>query len=109
MNETTPQGGTVYDHLIQLYNQTGIIDDMLNFGWYIKELDYIVDWFYQLGATRAISESGPGAITFRDIIAWRELLLIDIHPWEVQAIRSLDDAYLSVVAEWQEKRLRKNA
>jgi len=104
LSKLRKDGVTEYDHWIQAYKQTGIFFEELNFGQYLKELNYLVEWFYELAGTRLLSESGPMPITFRDIMAWKDLLSIDIHPWEVKAIRSLDDAYLTTVMEWQREK-----
>lgn len=40
--------------------------------------------------------SGPNAITYSDIKAWKELTETPLKAWEVEAIKRLDVVYLGV-------------
>ena len=94
----------MFEHLEQV---NGKRHEMLEVGEYPSFLGYLLEWFYDLSRTRRISQAGLMAISYHDIMAFKTLMGIDIRPWEVSAIRRIDDAYLSVTLEWQEKKAKK--
>lgn len=55
---------------------------------------HLWDWFWQLDAARGGGMSGPLPLTFPDIQAWAKLLRLDVEPWEVVALRAMDNARL---------------
>lgn len=44
---------------------------------------------------------GPLPISWSDILSYCTLMRMRLDPWEVEALRALDDAYLESVAEQQ--------
>lgn len=53
----------------------------------------------QIGPTRGSSQLGPGPITFQEIEAYCRLTETQMLPWEVMAIREMDDAVLTKVRQ----------
>lgn len=51
--------------------------------------------FAHLSAARPSGGFGPGAISFTEIEAYSRLTGHSLVPWEVEAIRALDGAYLA--------------
>jgi hypothetical protein len=58
------------------------------------EVEYVWSWFRELDATRQNSMS-IGPITNVEIDHWARLMNIDLLPFEVQAIREIDIAYIN--------------
>jgi len=64
---------------------------------------HIVEWFAELTATRGITaivgmgggDILPDAINHREIEAWAALSRNDPQPWEIQALRAMDTAYIA--------------
>lgn len=54
--------------------------------------------FVELDAARGGNGFGPNPIGFADIQAWAILTDNPLAPWEVRAVRMLDDAYLESLA-----------
>ena len=52
------------------------------------------DTFKELHATRHWRELGPAAITYTELDAYMRALDSPLEPWEVAALRKLDNAYL---------------
>ena len=57
------------------------------------EVEYIWQWFYELDATRQ-NGMGAGPITHVEITAWANGMGIDLLPFERQALRQIDRAFL---------------
>lgn len=55
--------------------------------------------FLDLHASRANYGFGPARITFQDIDAWQRVNRIELRPWQIEAIRAADNAFLSSVAK----------
>lgn len=55
--------------------------------------------FAQLSAARTNNGFGPNPIPYSEIDAYSRLTAQSFDPWEVAAIRALDDAYISAAAE----------
>jgi hypothetical protein len=47
--------------------------------------------------------SGPGALSYAEIDAWARLTDTHIEPWEVEAIKAMDRAFLAAVAKMASK------
>lgn len=56
-------------------------------------------WFWQLNDARPEGFSSAGPLTFGEIAAWAGLTGITPHPWEVEALKAMDRAYLASVAK----------
>ena len=64
---------------------------------------YLWDWFCELDAARAGNGFGSNPITFVDLEAWSRLTGRRFRPWEVDVIRSLDMAVMTMRAKRAEK------
>lgn len=62
------------------------------------DLRYLWTAFSQLHRTRQAG-MGINAITFFEIEAWSRLYGMRLDPWEVDAIRALDDAFIETHSE----------
>lgn len=61
-------------------------------------LEYVWTAFLLLNQTRGQGFSGPLPISFQEIDAWQRLTHNVLLPWEIEAIKRLDAAYLRVVS-----------
>lgn len=66
--------------------------------------DYLVGVFEELSDTRNRTESGPLAITHVEMKAYSELTGTELDPWEVDALRIMDAAFLHEAYEIHAKR-----
>ena len=66
-----------------------------------EELQYILGWYYQLGATRdPPGLSGqPCAIRYSEIVAWQRCFGIKLTRFELNTLLILDAVYRSTAAE----------
>lgn len=55
--------------------------------------------FIDLHTTRGVGMAGPARIGFGDILAWQTVTGSTLEPWEIEAIRKADDAYISHCAK----------
>ena len=69
-------------------------------------LEHVWNWFWQIHKGRTYGMSGPNAITWENILAWRMLLDIQIRPIEVEILNEIDSAYLKYISD-QHKKKRK--
>lgn len=51
--------------------------------------------FDDLDAQRGGNGFGDNPITYRDMLAWQQMTGWALDPWEVEAVRAVDDAYLA--------------
>lgn len=56
-------------------------------------------WFWELAQGRRNSGFGPERLTHTDIKAWAELMGERPSPWQVQALMSMDAAFLATITE----------
>jgi hypothetical protein len=50
---------------------------------------------------------GPAPITYESIVGYAALTGTTLRPWEVHAIKAVDDTWLAVMAETAEERRRR--
>ncbi len=62
---------------------------------------YLWAAFLALHRARSSSGFGPNPISWAEIEAYSRLNWLFLDPWEVDTIRSLDEAYMEFVAEQQ--------
>ncbi len=61
--------------------------------------EHVWSWFLQLNQERPVGDmGGPRALTSSCLVAWMALEQIRLAPWEVAAIRRLDQVALASVA-----------
>lgn len=63
---------------------------------------YILGWFWQLHGQRQAGMAGPLPLSHQELAAWAGLAGLRPEPWEVDALRLLDQTYLDFVAERHE-------
>jgi len=62
-----------------------------------EPLTHIWSAFVALNKTRAQGFNGPNPITYSEIRAWKEVTQNPLHPWELEAVKLLDDIYIRVM------------
>lgn len=92
-------GATLGDHAAYLKAQ-GIEPDEDEPELPPLEVAYLWGWFCELHAGRG-GGLGPAPITWEAIASWATLTDRTPQPWEVDAIRQLDAAWLTAAAEAQ--------
>lgn len=98
-----PLNISLRSELLQIYNTSGVLDPRLTdepVQW--KEGEYLLDWFWELGASRSFVSIGMGGgrhapLSYVEMESWAFLRKLELTSWEVQAIKTLDGVYLSVV------------
>lgn len=97
-----PQSGgeTLRSQLQSVERQLGIKDPKLKDPGPVPELmSNLWELFWVLNGSRIYTENGPGPITFVELRSYLELCQETLEPWEVNAIRQLDQVYLRVVMD----------
>jgi len=97
LNLQDENGTTERDHLKQVERQTGrklkALEPPTPFPSLIA---HVWSAFIALNSSRESGFSGPTAISYVQIKAWKELTETSILPWEIEAIKRLDSEYLRV-------------
>lgn len=70
-------------------------------------LEHIWEWFWQLHRGRSYGMSGPNPITWENILAWKNLLEIQIRPIEIEIINEIDSMYLKYISDKHKKKKKK--
>lgn len=93
-------GATVRQHLEAIQRQTGFTPDALAFAPPLPEgLEPLWHDFWALHSGRGNSGFGPAQITFADIDAYQRVTGVRFQPWQLDAIRRADGAYLKHYAD----------
>ena len=58
-------------------------------------LNYLWQWFCELSNGRSYGEFGPMSINYSEIKAWTDLTHSEPTAWEVEALKSIDRAFLA--------------
>lgn len=53
------------------------------------------DWFLRLNARRQRDMNGPLPITFTELRSWRDLMDVDLLPFDVDILMRLDDVVIN--------------
>ena len=56
-------------------------------------LPYLTDWLFEIGPSVAAG-MGEGPIGFRDLVAWQEIMGVELQPWEARVLLRLSGEYL---------------
>jgi len=101
----TPQsdGQSLLAHFEQVEKATGRRPQELDVQDPPLEGLYLWEWFWDLHQGRQAGMSGPASISWLDIQAWARLNLVELEPWELQAIRAMDTAYLRAASKQKPK------
>jgi hypothetical protein len=98
--EPEEDGSPLLDHLLAVERQTGVRPQILADAPSIPSgCEELWPIFNQLHACRGSNGFGPSRISFVDLDAWQRLNGVRLRPWEIEAIRHADGAYLARVAE----------
>lgn len=65
------------------------------------EVEYLLDWFWDMSAARSYGFNGPDPIALSDIAAWSSLTGNIIRREEIEIIRRMDAAFLRAIAREQ--------
>lgn len=97
---TVQDGATVREHLEAIQRQTGFTPDALAFAPSLPDgLEPLWHDFSALHNGRGSNGFGPSQITFSEIDAYQRVIGIRFAPWQLDAIRRADAAYLNHYAE----------
>jgi hypothetical protein len=91
-------GVALRDKLEHIAETTGIVDEALNLPSFPTAIQYLWGWFHELQSARTGNGFGANPITFSEIQAWMQLTGRTVHPWEINALKELDRAYLVEVS-----------
>ena len=84
--------------LEQVEFQTGVTPDELAIGDLPECAMHLWDWFLELSDTRQNGMS-INPISHTEIISWSRLMRIRLEPWEVRALKIIDNAFITVTME----------
>ena len=89
-------GTTMRQHLMQVKKQIkhapeGLIGPKLP-----RDMAYLWEMFLSLNAGRGGGEGGPDPLSYVEIKAWCDLCEADLTVWELDILKRLDAAFLSV-------------
>lgn len=59
------------------------------------EVEYIWDWFTELNAARPANGMCIGPIPYSEIAVWAKLMQLNLLPFEIKALRAIDEAYVT--------------
>ena len=62
--------------------------------------------YYSLSAGRQVGYSGPQAIAWTDLLAWKELNGYELRPHEVETLKAMDVAYVDTINRLKAERLK---
>lgn len=94
-------GSTLRDHLEVAETATGerLIED--------PEIpaagEHLWNWFWELHSGRG-GGFGPSPLSYQELAAWARLTGSEPGPWEVRALRKMDNACLAALAANQKKK-----
>tara|TARA_R110002074_G_C12227310_1_gene637870 strand:+ start:277 stop:609 length:333 start_codon:yes stop_codon:yes gene_type:complete len=94
---------TEADHLAQVAKQLGKdLEDVEKFNsdaLFPDIASHIWTTFIELHDGRTYGMSGPNPISYDIIKAWCDLTGVDLSPWEVTIIKSLDNLWIKITGE----------
>lgn len=101
MSKAQADGKTLADHHRQFAITKGLDpDDYLEqqYGCSMPQLlGALWELFNDLSATRRSGMAGPEALTYGEIAAYSQLYQQEFTPWEIDALRRLDYAWLKAI------------
>lgn len=95
LNARQPDGHSLRAHLEAASRMLGRLpDELANAPELPAELGHVWRWFCDLHATRMHGQFGAYPIGYAEIGAWASLTGISLRPFEVAALRAVDEAFL---------------
>jgi hypothetical protein len=112
MDMKDEQGVSKREHLMQVINSSpedsksyeSALEQLENISEIPFYIEHIWIWFWQISNGRSAGMSGPNALTWQDIKAWKDLLQVQIRPVEVEIIYEIDRAYLKYISDSNKKK-----
>ena len=108
LSKAQPDGASLAEHYRQFATSTGLDpDDYLDeqYGCEMPQLlGFLWEIFNDISATRRSGFAGPEAITYGEIAAYSQLYEHEFSPWDIDAIRRLDYAWLKAVDDGNSSR-----
>lgn len=93
-----PKSGTKREHLEAVAQQLGRLPDALaNAPSLPAGGEFVWSVFNELHPCRSLGMAGPQPISFVELDAWQRVTGIRLRPFELQAIRAIDFAFLESV------------
>lgn len=104
LNQPQPDGSPLQSHYRAYAEAEGIdpddhIDSYRKSEGFPHRLLWLWETFTDLSGSRQLGASGPNPIAFQEIAAWGQLFRHEFSIWEIDAIRSLDSAWMDAIAE----------
>jgi hypothetical protein len=94
---------TEADHLAQVAKHLGKkVDDVEDFNASALFPDvaaHIWATFIELHDGRTYGMSGPNPLSYEGIHAWSSLVGLELSPWEIELIKSLDNLWIKTTSE----------
>jgi hypothetical protein len=94
---------TEADHLAQVAKQLGKeVEDVEKFNsdaLFPDVASHIWASFLELHDGRTYGMSGPNPISYDIIKAWCDLTSVQLSPWEIETIKSLDNLWIKITGE----------
>jgi len=96
LNKPRSDGSTLKAHLTQAYKASGKKPKELEESRPPEAFMYLWQWFWELDHTRdrALANS---PLSYQEIYYWQKLCEIKLFPWELEALRLMDKAYIKEV------------
>lgn len=96
-----PDGATLAEHFAAFERHTGKKHPESIGPTCPPEVLYILEWFWEMCAGRPVTMGGYLPLPSMEIAAWCALNRVSLHPWELKALRQLDNAFLRVANKRQ--------
>jgi hypothetical protein len=89
--------------LQSVYRQTGILPEELTYEC-PKLFNYLWIFFSNLSSVRSSNGYFANPLSYTEIKAWSELMVINLHPEEVRILRIMDNQFLIYQAKQAKKK-----
>lgn len=112
LNARQADGASLREHLVSVAQQTGETPQELeeaNAAICPPMLAHVWGWFLDLHRARGGAGMGPESLSYREIAAWASLTGQRLEPWELDALRALDEAWMEQAAAQLEKATRQKS
>src|SRR4051812_47463460 len=97
--ETPIDGSTVREHLLAAERATGVTPQaLLDVPECPEDCEILWQVFRELHSCRGNNGFGPTRITYMDLDAFQRVSRLELHPWELEAIRRADQRFLQQMA-----------
>lgn len=99
LSRRLPDGTSRRDHYDAVERQTGRRPPALDGPALPSAVEHLWDWFVELNAARGSTGFGPAPLGYAEIRAWAALTDRQPSPWEVETLKTLDEAWLASLAD----------